>query len=958
MRKSFLEYVAEDIINKYGTNLSRIAVVFPNKRAALYLNEFLAQKAQCPIWAPIYMTISELFNKYSDLIIGDQIKLICEAYKSFIKYTGIDETLDHFWSWGQLLIADFDDIDKNMADVSKVFANVKDFHELDDISYLTEEQKSIICKFFSNFIENNNTELKKRFLQLWCHIEDIYNDFRSRIYKENIAYEGMLYREVAEKKIIHDNKIDMYLFVGFNVIQKVEQHIFSLLQKDGKAHFYWDFDQYYMPKQDTTTISNEAGHYISNYMTKFSNELDSTDKNIYCNFFNKNITFASASTENIQARYINKWLKNNCKYKDGRKTAIVLCNEELLPSIIHYIPDEVDKVNITTGFPLFQTTIFSFVTQLIDLRINGYSTSKNTFKIKYVLNVLSHPYAQYISKQCIELKRKLLESKIYYPTPSILSADNNLKIIFCNLENSKPITQWILAIFEIITKNHIANEMSPLNQEALFKMYTLFNRINELIISGDLTVDEITLQKIIIQLINSTSIPFHGEPVEGVQIMGILETRNLDFDHILLLSCNEGYMPKGINDSSFIPYSIRKAYGLTTIDNKVSIYAYYFYNLIQRANDVTIVYNNSTENGHTGEMSRFMLQLLTESNFNIKRISLQAEQNIINKPITEIIKSDKIISVLDSIDNISPTSINRYMRCQLQFYYNNIAQIKEPDDDQLEDMSNRIFGNVFHSASEKLYKILTRQNKTVNKDAIEYALKHREMLERVVDEAFCEILFKIKNHTKKHIEYNGLQLINREVIIIYLRRLLEIDKSLAPFIMIDIESSLYMKLEIKTSVCSRVINIGGRIDRLDQIYDKVNQSWRIRLVDYKTGRQPAKKINTIDEIFKTPIDRGKHADYILQTMLYATTIRHHAKYNASNLPVSPALLYIQNMSDNDDPTIKLGKERVLDIANYEKEFNENLKNIISDIFEPQNPFTPTKDRSICEHCPYLNLCRA
>ena len=232
------------------------------------------------------------------------------------------------------------------------------------------------------------------------------------------------------------------------------------------------------------------------------------------------------------------------------------------------------------------------------------------------------------------------------------------------------------------------------------------------------------------------------------------------------------------------------------------------------------------------------------------------------------------------------------------------------------------------------------------------------MLERVVDEAFCEILFKIKNHTKKNIEYNGLQLINREVIIIYLRRLLEIDKSLAPFIMIDIESSLYMKLEIKTSVCSRVINIGGRIDRLDQIYDKVNQSWRIRLVDYKTGRQPAKKINTIDEIFKTPIDRGKHADYILQTMLYATTIRHHAKYNASNLPVSPALLYIQNMSDNDDPTIKLGKERVLDIANYEKEFNENLKNIISDIFEPQNPFTPTKDRSICEHCPYLNLCRA
>ena len=397
--KKFLEYVAEDIISKYGTDLSRIAVVFPNKRASLFLNELLAKQARHPIWSPAYITISEFFNQHSKLTIGDSIKLICDIHKSFTECTGIDETLDHFYGWGQMLISDFDDIDKNMADASQVFRNVKNLHELDDISYLDDEQKKILKRFFSNFTDDNNSELKKRFMQLWCHLEDIYNNFRARLQHQGIAYEGMMYREVASDPDIN-YRYDTYIFIGFNVIQKVEQQVFMRLYKEKKARFYWDFDKYYMQKKQPGILINEAGHYISRYLDKYPNELDCSNDDIYDNLHKpKEITYISATTENIQARYINTWLKENERYKYGRNTAIVLCDEALLSTAIHCIPEEVESVNITTGYPLFQTSISSFVLQLLDLRINGYSSGKGTFRTKHVMQILSHPYAQYVSGQ-------------------------------------------------------------------------------------------------------------------------------------------------------------------------------------------------------------------------------------------------------------------------------------------------------------------------------------------------------------------------------------------------------------------------------------------------------------------------------------------------------------------------------------------------------------------------------
>ena len=349
--KTFLEFVSEDIINKWGTDLSRIAVVFPNKRAALFMNEHLARYAGKPIWSPSYITISDLFRQHTARAVGDPIKLVCDLHKSFVKCTGIDETLDHFYGWGQLLITDFDDIDKNMADADKIFCNLKDIHELDDISYLTDEQREMLKRFFANFGDDHESELKKRFLSLWSHFGDIYHDYNERLCSQGLGYEGSIYREVAENGDTNF-KYDKYIFVGFNLLQKVEQKLFARLKGMGKAHFYWDFDASYMPRNKFVQ-STEAGHFIAMYLEHFPNELDTRSADIYSNMRKpKNITFLTASTEDIQARYVSPWLRHDNRFKDGRHTAVVMCDESILLPVMHSLPPEVDKVNITSGFPL------------------------------------------------------------------------------------------------------------------------------------------------------------------------------------------------------------------------------------------------------------------------------------------------------------------------------------------------------------------------------------------------------------------------------------------------------------------------------------------------------------------------------------------------------------------------------------------------------------------------------
>lgn len=881
--KTFLEYVAEDIINKYGTNLSRTAVVFPNKRAALFLNEHLVRLAGKPIWSPSYITISELFRRHTQLVTGDQIKLICDLYKTYTEVTESDETLDHFYGWGQVMLADFDDIDKNMADANKVFCNLRDLHELDDVSYLSPEQVETLKLFFSNFSEDKTTELKKRFMKIWSRFGDIYRLYNERLEAQGIAYEGALYRKVATDDSV-DFDFDRYIFVGFNVLQRVEQLLFSKLQKMGKAKFYWDFDDYYLATKTGHVNPSEAGHYIKQYLPYFTNELDTSDADIYRNFRKaKKITYASATTEDVQARYVGQWLKEGNRINDGRKTAVVMCDEALLQSVIHSIPEEVNDINVTTGYPLQQTHFASLLEDIAAQHTEDY--------------------------------------------------------------DNKQLLEWAIAMLKLMAQGHAdtncetTGQDNQLTSEALFRTYTVVNRLLELVNNGDLDVDRRTMMRLYGEIVRTTSIPFHGEPVVGVQFMGVLETRNLDFEHLLVLSCNEGNMPKGVNDTSFIPYNVRKAHGLTTIDNKVSIYAYYFYRLMQRAEDITIVYNNAADVTSTGEMSRFMLQMLVESGHDIERLALSLPQEAGSTTCQDEKKTKEVMERLhkrfDKQRNperttpmFTPSSLNIYQKCPKRFYYRYVAEIIEPEDDADDGKIDApTFGNIFHDAVQKIYErvIAAYKSHTIQPQTLKQLLANDAYIKGVVDDIMHPI--------------NGIQLINASVIITYIKQLLKIDSRLAPFTILGLENVVMKDINVKTAEGQLTTTIGGRIDRMDCVTcaDGVR---RIRVIDYKTGK-----------------NNKKNDGYILQSFIYSLLVDESPIMNPEKLEVSPALLYIQHSAGKDfDPTVVYEKEKVTDVSKYREEFMNTVEQIIAEIFNPEQPFACTDDKTACTHCPYINLC--
>lgn len=942
--KTFLEIVAQDLYTKNNGDLSRVTIVFPNKRASLFFNKALADITDKPMWSPQYTTISELFRRHTALETGDRIKLICDLYQSYKKITGTDESLDRFYGWGEILLNDFDDIDKHMADAAKVFALLGDIHELDGVEYLTEHQQQVLQQFFCNFSKDHNTELKMRFLKLWNRFNDIYTDFRQHLQEQGIAYEGMLYRDVIEH--LHDTQEEparkeqrTYVFIGFNLLHKVEMEMFSFFQEQGMAKFYWDYDDYYMR-------GHEAGKYISQYLKYFPNEL-TPDNCAYHNFGKQaEVAFISSPTEDLQARYIAQWLTPE-RIKAGRRTAIVLADESLLETVLHCLPQSVRSVNITTGYPLEKASIASFV------RLLSVLLQKKSYTLRAVNAILRHPLAKYISDKSSELHEQLNSEVVYYPTLADLAIDDNLKQLFTPLHNLNDCVELNSRMLWAIKT--IANQIPAKDdflREAIYRMYSVLNRLH------NLNPSEWTVSlyiNLVQQIVRTTTIPFHGEPIEGIQIMGVLETRNLDFDHLLLLSCNEGKLPAKINDTSFIPHSIRQGYGLTTTDNKVAIYAYYFHRLLQRTNDAHILYNSSNTDGQAHEISRFMLQLAAESSLNITRKTLTGKQESITFAPQPKEKTDSMIQTLQSQNIISPSALGKYLRCQLRFYYRYIAGIKDNDESDEETMDARMFGIIFHKSAELLYSPF--KGRTVTAEYIDGLLKEKGgiTLLRLIDKAFRSELFQIKDSSHPTPRLNGLMMINRQMVLKFLRNTLTYDKKHAPFTILDTEGKISDTIRINVNGEQHDINIGGTIDRLDTYVD-TDGTRRIRVIDYKTGKLSktdnfSLDIKSIEAIFD-PENIGKHSDYFLQAMLYSSLV---SKRYAD--PVSPHLLYMQHATRDDyQPILKIAKEPIMDVRSYTDEYDERLKGLITNILDKEIPFSPSTDDNSCKNCPYASFC--
>lgn len=963
--QTFLQLVAQDLYQKIGNDLSRVAIVFPNKRASLFFNEYLAMQSDRPIWSPAYVSISELFRQLSPWKSGDPIRLVCELYKVFREETRSEETLDDFYFWGELLTSDFDDVDKNLVDADRLFSNLQDLKNImDDYDFLDSEQEEAIRQFFQNFSIERRTQLKEKFISLWDKLGDIYHHYRHNLAELGIAYEGMMYRYVMEELQPDKLKYEHYVFVGFNVLNKVETKFFERLREAGKALFYWDYDVFYtcLPRENTPPYTHEAGEFILRNLKIFPNELpeavfDTLRKP-------KNVRFISAPTENAQARYLPEWIRSVTKKGlpetpvKEKENAVVLCNEALLLPVLHSIPSEVKNVNITMGFPLAQTPVYSFVSALIELQTTGYHRDTGRYQYEAVQSVLKHPYTRQLSTSAEGLEKQLTRDNRFFPLPSELKQDTFLEQVFTPKTGISALCQYLTEMLREVAvlyqqEQETDDIFNQLYRESLFKSYTLINRLLNLIDNGELNIQIETLRRLLCRLLATSNIPFHGEPAIGMQVMGVLETRNLDFRNLIMLSLNEGQLPKAGGDSSFIPYNLRKAFGMTTIEHKNAVYAYYFYRLIQRAENVTLLYNTASEGLNRGEMSRFMLQFLVESPHTISREYLEAGQSPQSGREISVEKTPKIITRMYERYDVnrhprslfSPSALNTYLDCRLKFYYRYVAGLKAPDEVSAE-IDSALFGTIFHRAAELVYKDLTANGKEIRKDDLEQVLSNDIKLQNYVDTAFKEEFFHVALTEKP--EYNGTQLINAKVITSYLRQLLRNDLQYAPFFMEGMEKKVTEIIEIETPQGKLALNIGGTIDRIDSKDDT------LRIVDYKTGGSP-KTPENIKQLF-TPAD-GR-PNYIFQTFLYASIM-----CRKQSLKVAPSLLYIHRAaSETYSPVIEMGEARqpkipVNNFAFYEDEFRERLQTLLQEIYNPEEAFTQTEDTKKCEFCDFRELCR-
>lgn len=949
---TFLKLVARNLFSQGNGNLARTAVVFPNKRASLFFNEYLAKEAGKPIWSPAYLSISELFRSLSSWEVADSIKLVCELYKVYQEATHSNETLDDFYFWGELLISDFDDADKNMADTRSLFNNLQELKNMmDDLTFMDKEQEAAIQQFFQNFSIERRTALKERFISMWDVLGEIYTCFKANLKKQNIAYEGMLYREVMENFDTDALPYDTYVFVGFNVLNKVEHELFKKLKDAGKALFYWDYDEFYMEKKH-----HEAGIFIKRNLEEFPSPLDTSHLDQLSR--PKEITYIASPTENAQARFLPQWIRENLTEQE-KETAVVLCNETLLQPVLHSIPENVKHVNITMGFPLSQTPVYSYLVALLDLQIQGYNSKNGRYLFEQVVAVLKHPYTRQLTNEAERLERELTQDNRFYPLPSELKKDEHLSRLFTPKEGNQALVAYLLEalqqvanIYQNDTEDEDKDAFNQLYRESLFKAYTTLGRFHSLIEGGEFKVHSSTLRKLITRVLSSTNIPFHGEPAIGMQVMGVLETRNLDFRHLILLSTNEGQLPKNGGDSSFIPYNLRKAFGMTTIEHKIAVYAYYFYRLLQRADKVTLVYNNSSDGLNRGEWSRFMLQFLIEWEHSIELQTLQAKQSPQGNSAITLSKTDEVMRKLNQRFNLkvnpgallSPSALNCYLECTLRFYFKYVANLKAPDEVSAE-IDSATFGSIFHRAAEYIYRDLTQHGKVVNKDAIETLLKNPIKLESYVDNAFKELFFHIPDDEKP--EYNGTQLINSAVIVRYLKQLLKHDNAYAPFTLVETEKNVCEAITVQTPYGPLTTRIGGVIDRID------SKDGILRIIDYKTGGR-AEAPNSIDSLFGCDKNRSGH---IFQTFLYAAIVSR-----LDSQKIAPSLLYIHRAASDDySPIIQIKEDKVVeavtDFSIYEERFREKLHELLAEIFHPDISFTQTEVEDRCTYCDFKALCK-
>ncbi|MGM0530184.1 MAG: PD-(D/E)XK nuclease family protein [Bacteroidota bacterium] len=945
----FLQEVARDVYKKYGDVFSDICLVFPNRRSGLFFKRYLAGELKNPVWSPEVLPISDLMQQFSGLQKADQISLIFMLHQVFKKEKQSQESFDEFYHWGEMLLRDFDDIDKYLVEPRDVFRNLARLKSLEDhFSYLTEEQIESIRRFWDTLNVSRLSKEQNDFIGIWQVLYNVYFQFNMMLDEKKQAYEGKIYRAVTDR--INSQKLapeqDKYIFIGFNALTPVEHRLFKELKQQGKAVFYWDYDHYYLN-------DHEAGSFIHHNMEHFPGE----DLGVYDGLKqDKNIQFINTPYDISQAKILPDLLKDmpDKESHSPDKTAIVLPDEHLLLPVLNSLPETPGEVNVTMGYPVYSTPAFSFLLTLIRLQENvKKQNGEDQFYYNDVLSVLNHQYLDIIRDEQVEqlIEQIHKHNKIYIPSPE-LTINNLFRSVFTLPESYESLSDYLLDNyyrFYTLLKQQEEGDDYPLRMEleSIYYVYIAIKRLKEVFQQHQANVKPEIYLRILDRVVKSQSIPFQGEPLSGIQVMGLLETRTIDFENLIVLSMNEGVFPKAESTPSFIPFSLRKGFGLPTYEHNDAIYAYYFYRLVQRAKNITLVYNSGSDGLKTGEMSRFMHQLKFETNLDIRERTVVSAISIPEARSVSVAKTPEILDILEQYNvtsggekSFSPSAINTYLRCSLQFYYRYIAGLKEPEE-VTENVDLPLFGSLLHKAIQLLYEPYRQNKSRITSEELKKMERNDDLIEARIMEAFREEYFSDFPADKK-INLSGKNLLIKDIIYQYIKQFLKVEQNFAPFLPLVLETSCQTSVNFGVDGEEKSVVIKGDIDRVDE-----NGSG-VRIIDYKTG-QPKQSFKDVPSLFEK---YGNHA--ALQALIYSRM------YNEAHDPskkIVPGLYFFRRIYQDDfDWSVKMNKKPIV-YDEIKVELEEYLQGLLNEIFDPGETFTQTDDLNTCRFCPYAKICR-
>lgn len=960
----FLKQVAQRIVDENPQGMNDIAVVFNNWRSGLFLRRQFTKMEDRTFFLPQILGIDDLVSQLSNLQIIPHEFLMFELFKIHSEMLkseadgGEMPRFEDFMSLAEMMLNDFSEIDLYMVDAAQLFGNLHDIKEIGEWDVTGTPR----------------TEFQERYLKFYKSLFDYYSQLREALFSQNKGYSGMAYRQVAEQiESLADNLPYKHIyFVGFNVLSRCEFKIINQLVKQGKASFITDGDAYYYNDNN-----QEAGHFlrknkeffaeIGNYTNHFENE-------------EKSITLVSCPTDIVQAKYAGTLLngmsqKNDQESKDNKdgqenktpnleNTALVLADEGLLLPVLNSLPEKITAANVTMGFPYELSGVHALVLKLFSLYSRAHGEKMYHLDLEDVLSdnlICSLTGIKGVRSKLVE---KFSESKTIYCNYAtlceILGEENISRIQFLLDDIDNTPASFIRRCSELVSALHSTDFMAENTKEseALACLLQINKYFAELQEKYTFVENLSTLQKIYSRLARRHNITFLGQPLAGLQILGMLETRNLDFENIIMLSVNEGVLPAGRSANSLIPYDLKIEHHLPTHTEKDAVYAYHFYRLLQRAKNVYLLYNAESEGMGKGEPSRFIMQLRHEMakkypNIHIKEQTVTIAPDQLKKQSSAVVEKDE--AVMNRLKELaakgfSPSRLTDYLDCSLKFFYTSVLKLREKEgiDD---DMNSAELGTTIHNVLERIYNYDANGNKinvrhTIDAKTLQEGLDNLEEILQAV----------LKEETLRERPEEGRNALTINIARIQLENFLNAEiERLQEGQSIEIllaEKDLEKSLNIHAGEDDWTVKIHGKADRIDFT------DGCVRIVDYKTGS--VKEEDLSYELKKSEpgeepsIVLSKIPSKWLQVMMYAWL--YHNNKESIDAPIASGLFALRN----------LGSDFMSAQFNGKKQFNEDslndfekvLSDILTDILDPTKPFAPKEKPSSqsCPYCPFLDRC--